>query len=78
MIKRAIKVIKRDEIRLPTRKPIVVTAEKAKRDIHRETVHVIDQWILERRKNSRAERVFSDKNISAWEKLSSNLEERLS
>jgi hypothetical protein len=67
MIKRAIKVIKRNEIRLPVRKQIVLTAEKIKRDIQRNVAGVIDQWILERRANSRAERVFSDKNISAWE-----------
>jgi hypothetical protein len=77
MIKRAIKVIKRNEIRLPVRKQIVVTAEKIERDIQRDTASVIDQWIVERRANSRAERIFSNKNISTWEKLSPNLKEQL-
>lgn len=71
MNKRPIRVVKRIDIPLPAKKRLVVKTEHAKHDGPRDAAGVIDQWILERRANSVAERIFSDKNISAWEKTPS-------
>jgi hypothetical protein len=78
MNQRAIKVIKRANIRIQTRQQIIVTPEKVKHDTQNETTLIIDGWVLERRATSLAERVFSDESVSAWKKMSSNLKEQLS
>ena len=78
MNQRAIKVIKRVNIRMPMQKQIIVTPEKVKHDTQNETTLIIDKWILERRVSSIAERVFSDESISAWKKMSSSPKEQLS
>ena len=66
MIKKAaIKVIKR--IKNGEVKVIKIVVIKSENKIRHKIGTVVNNWISERRENSRIERLFSENNILAWQ-----------
>jgi hypothetical protein len=73
MNKNAIKVVKRNEKDGAQEAPVVVSASKAERNNQHKMVNMVNNWISERRENSRAEKVFSDGEILGWKIISENV-----
>jgi hypothetical protein len=69
MTQRLIKVIKQNDVRLPASKDVGLVKIRAERDADLDTAAAVDQWIVERRANDVAERLFSDESILAWAKM---------
>ena len=63
MYKRTIKVIKKGVVE---KVKVIVAIPEIANEIHLNTVDVIDNWIRERRANSRLEKIFSAASILAW------------
>lgn len=69
MNKNTIKVIKRDKIDGNDKINVVfnaVKSEKSERKTRINLINAVNDWINERRTNSRMEKVFSDSKISEW------------
>lgn len=77
MNKDAIKVVKRNKKDGANKPRVVVNAPKAESNIQLKIANVINNWISERRENSRMEKVFSDSEISAWKIMSKNYKETM-
>ena len=72
MNKDTIKVVKRNK-KDGTEKPqVVINALKVESDIQLNIINVVNDWISERRENSRVEKVFSDSKILGWKIMSKN------
>ena len=72
MNKDAIKVVKRNKKDGAEKLKAVVNAPKVETDNQLKIVNVINNWISERRENSRVEKVFSDGKILGWKIMSKN------
>lgn len=70
MNKNAIKVIKRDKTAGTQKIKIDFNIVNIKRKTQINLINAVNDWISERRTNSRIEKVFSDSKISEW-KISS-------
>ena len=77
MNKDAIKVVKRNKKDWAKLK-IVVNAPKVESDDPLKIANIVNDWISERRENSRVEKVFSDSKILGWEIMSNNFKETMS
>ena len=73
MNKNVIKVIKRDKKDGVQKEPVVVEASKVERDGRHKMANLVNNWISERRENSRVEKVFSDSKILGWKITSENI-----
>lgn len=69
MNKNAIKIIKRDKIDEVEKINTVYNAVKADRKAQINLVNAVNDWVSERRTNSRREKVFSNNKISEWKVL---------
>lgn len=78
MNKSTIKVLKRNKKDVAETTQVVVNAVKVESDIQLKIVNVVNNWISERRENSRVEKVFSDSKILAWKIMSKNFNEAMS
>lgn len=74
MNKGTIKVVKRNKKDGTGKSQIVVTASKAESNTKLKIANVVNNWISERRDNSRAEKVFSDSEILGWKISQKNFE----
>ncbi|HSK72193.1 MAG TPA: hypothetical protein VK892_10890 [Pyrinomonadaceae bacterium] len=72
MNKDKIKVVKRNKKDGAEKPQVIFNAPKVESDTRLKIVTVVNNWISERRENSRAEKVFSDSRISAWKLMSRN------
>ena len=72
MNKDAIKVVKRNKKDGAKKLKAVVNAPEVESDNQLKIVNVINNWISERRENSRVEKVFSDNKILGWKIMSKN------
>ena len=70
MNKDAIKVVKRNEKDGAKKLKAVVNAPKVENGNQLKIVNVINNWISERRENSRVEKAFSDSKILGWKIMS--------
>lgn len=70
MNKDAIKVVKRNKKDGAEKPRVVVNTPKAESNIQLKIADVINNWISERRENSRVEKVFSDSKILGWKIMS--------
>lgn len=77
MNKEVIKVIKRNKKEGAQKEPVVVSASKVEKDDQHKMTNVVNNWISERRENSKAERVFSDDKISSWKIMSENFKQTI-
>lgn len=74
MKKDEIKVIKR--IKSIEAKATKIVVSKNENAIRHKIVSVVNDWISERRENSRIEKLFSESNILAWQSSTSKLNEK--
>jgi len=72
MNKDAIKVVKRNKKDGAKKLKAVVNVPEVESDNQLKIVNVINNWISERRENSRIEKVFSDNKILGWKIMSKN------
>ena len=72
MNKDTIKVVKRNQKDGAQEAPVVVNASKAEKDDQHKMVNMVNNWISERRENSRVEKVFSDSKILGWKIMPEN------
>lgn len=70
MNKDTIKVVKRNQNDGAQKTSVVVNASKAERDDKLKITNLVNNWISERRENSRVEKVFSDSKILGWKNMS--------
>jgi hypothetical protein len=69
MKKTNIKVIKRNEVE-PKAMEAPTVVKKTEQEIRRHRGNVVQDWISERRENSRLERDFTERHIVAWKTFS--------
>lgn len=71
MSKRPIKIIKRESGRLvpstPTDSEILMQQQKDEVEDERDMKKVVKNWISERRENSKAEEVYSNRQLFDWD-----------
>jgi hypothetical protein len=72
MNKDAIKIVKRNEKDGTQKEPVAVNALKVEKDDKHKMANMVKNWISERRENSRAEKLFSDGELSGWKTMSEN------
>jgi hypothetical protein len=72
MNKDAIKIVKRNKKDGADEVPAVVDALKVEKDDQHKMANLVNNWISERRENSRAEKLFSDGELSGWKIVSEN------
>lgn len=72
MNKDAIKIVKRNEKDGTQKEPVAVNALKVEKDDKHKMANMVKNWISERRENSRAEKLFSDGQLSGWKTMSEN------
>ncbi len=70
MNKDTIKIVRRNKKDRAEKLKVVINAPKVKSDIQLKIVDVVNNWISERRENSRAEKVFSDSKLLRWRIMS--------
>jgi hypothetical protein len=66
MNKDVIKMVKRNKKDGAENPQVIFNAPKVESDTQLKIANVVNNWISERRENSRAEKVFSDSRILAW------------
>jgi hypothetical protein len=71
MSKPTIRIVKRNgPVRQPVARAVIpIDREKARLNQRRSMTDAVENWISERRENSLAERVFSGRQIFAWNRL---------
>jgi hypothetical protein len=72
MNKDAIKIVKRNEKDETQKEPVVPDALKVEKDDQLKMANEVNNWISERRENSRAEKLFSDGELSGWKTMFEN------
>ena len=70
MNKDAIKVVKLNKKDGAKKTQAILNASKVESEIQLNIVNVVNDWISERRENSRVEKVFSDSKILGWKIMS--------
>jgi hypothetical protein len=70
MNKDTIKIVRRNKKEVVEKLKVVINARKVESDIQLKIANVVNDWISERRENSRVEKVFSDTKLLRWKIMS--------